>query len=178
LNQPMWKPNSLGTEIASRRLRFRPRRGGRREVVVRIGQPVRSPRPKRGDPWWCPFEIVGLGSLQLSAAAGQDSVQAVILALRGIEGALQSSAKRAGGTIDWLGDTERPVFAHTFFTSVYESAIANLVDGLRLACELIERPGGSRAYEIQSDRLRKLTEAWGFAKGHALRRSHRGKSAG
>jgi hypothetical protein len=91
---------------------------------------------------------------------------------------LHSRAKRAGGTIDWLGETERPIFAHTFFTSVYESAIANLVDGLRLACELIERPGTSRTYEIQTDRLRKLTEARGFSKDYALRRRHRGKNAG
>jgi hypothetical protein len=143
-----------------------------------MGQPVRSPSPSRGDPWWCPFEVVGLGRPQLSAAAGQDSVQALVLALRGIEATLQSRAKRARGTIEWLGETERPIFAHTFLTSIYESALANLVDGLKLACELIEHPGGSRRFEEQTDRLRKLTEARGFSKSWAVRRRNRSESAG
>lgn len=178
MHRPMWKPSSLGTEMASRRLRFRPRAGRGREVVVRIGQPVRSPKPEPGDPWLCPYEIVGLGRHQLSTAAGEDSVQAMVLALRGIELTLQSRAKRAGGTIDWLGEDERPIFAHTLFMTIYEAALANLVEGLRVACELIERPGGSRRFEIEADRLRKLTEQRGFSKGSARRRLRRGKSAG
>jgi hypothetical protein len=175
-SRPMWKPNKLGTEIGSRRLRFRPQRGVSREVVVRIGQPVRSPNPLRRDPWWCPFEVVGLGKPQLSAAAGEDSVQALVLALRGIEAVLLSRSKRAGGVVDWLGDRERPVFAHTFIVEICESAIANLADGLRLACELIEHPGGTRRYQSQTDRLRKLTEARGFSRSYELRRERRNKS--
>ena len=114
-------------------------------------------------------EIVGLGKPQLSAAAGEDSVQALVLTLRAVEVSLLSQAKRAGGGVDWLGELECPMFAHTVFIEAYESAIANLVEGLKLARELIERPGGSVRYEEQTERLRKLTEARGFSRSEARR---------
>lgn len=174
----MWKPEILGTEIATRRLLFRPKRGRRREVVVKIGQPTRSPNPVRSDPWWCPFEVVGLGQRKFSAAAGEDSVQALVLALRGIEVWLLSQAKRAGGKLDWLGELERPMFAHTFFTEAYAAAIANLVEGLQLACELIERPGGSIRYDQQTERLRELVNARGFEKREKRRRKRKASRAG
>src|SRR5215471_12017437 len=83
--QKLWRPTELGREVANRRLSFKPRGGRCRDVIVRIGQPVRGPKAISHDPWWCPFEIVGFGLPKLSAAAGQDSVQALVLALRGIE---------------------------------------------------------------------------------------------
>jgi len=131
---------------------------------VRIGQPVRQPKATARDPWWCPFEIVGLGPSELSAAAGQDSVQALVLSLRAIEAVLLSRAQRASGGIDWLGELERPIFAHTFFEQAYEAAIANLVEGLKLAQELVEKPGGTARFEEQTERLRQLTEQRGFFK--------------
>jgi Domain of unknown function (DUF6968) len=162
--QRLWSPTELGHEIATRRLSFKPRRGRRHDVVVRIGQPVREPKATSRDPWWCPFEVVGLGPRKLSAAAGQDSVQALVLALRGIEALLVYRAQRLGGVIEWLGELERPVFAYTFFAEAYEAAIANLVEGLKLAQELIEKPGGTVRFEEQTERLRQLTDCRGFFK--------------
>jgi hypothetical protein len=105
-----------------------------------------------------------VGPRKLSAAAGQDAVQALVLALRGIEALLMYRAQRVGGVIDWLGELERPIFAHSFFTEAYEAAIANLVEGLKLAQELIEKPGGTVRFEAQTERLRQLTERRGFFK--------------
>jgi hypothetical protein len=51
--------------------------------------------------------------------AGQDAVQALVLALRGIEALLVYRAQRVGGVIDWLGELERPIFAHTFIVEAY-----------------------------------------------------------
>jgi hypothetical protein len=89
----------------------------------------------------------------------------LVLALRAIEGLLLSRAKRAGGTIDWLGELERPVFAHTFFFVAYEAAIANLVEGLKLACQLVENPGGTARFEELTETLRALTAQRGFLEG-------------
>ena len=162
--QRLWHPSELGHEVATRRLSFKGPGSRRRDVLVRIGRPVREPDATSRDPWWCPFEIVGLGRRKLSAAAGQDSVQALVLALRGIEAMLVQRARRAGGVIEWLGELERPVFAHTFFAEAYEAAIVNLVEGLKLAQELIEKPGGTVRFEEQTERLRQLTECRGFYK--------------
>lgn len=73
-------------------------------------------------------------------------------------------AQRLGGLIEWLGELERPVFAYTFFAEAYEAAIANLVEGLKLAQELIEKPGGTVRFEKQTERLWQLTERRGFFK--------------
>ncbi|MFZ5896009.1 MAG: DUF6968 family protein [Myxococcota bacterium] len=118
----MWRPVEVGSVVAVRHLSFKPPRGRRRDVLVSIGQPVQKPGTKSREPWWCPFEISGLGKPKVFSAAGEDSVQALVLALRAIEAALLARAKDAGGTIEWLGELERPVFAHTFFVEAYEAA--------------------------------------------------------
>ncbi len=170
----LWRPAEIGNAIAVRKLSFKARRGRGRSVLVTIGQPVRQPGATSREPWWCPFEISGLGRPELSSAAGEDSVQAMVLALRAIEAALLVRAKHAGGTVDWLGELERPIFAHTFFVEAYEAAIANLVEGLKLAHELIERPGGSARFEEVTETLRKLTDQRGFLKAaRRLRPSRR-----
>lgn len=158
----MWRPAELGPLIAQRHLTFRPHRGRPRKVTVKLGLPVRSPNPEQGDPWWCPYEIIGLGERKVLAAAGEDSVQALVLVMRDLEETLLSRAKRASGEIDWLGETERPVFAHTFFTEAYEAAIANLVEGLKLARELVENPGGSLRFAKQTERLRQIDRKSGL----------------
>ncbi len=131
---------------------------------------MRAPNPERGEPWWCPYQITGLGERKVLATAGEDSVQALVLALNAVELTLLARAKSARGEIDWLGEREKPIFAHTFFTVAYEAAIVNLVEGLKLARELLETPGGSLRYERQTDRLRQLTESRGFSRGHTPRR--------
>lgn len=166
----MWKPTDVGVVVAERQLTFRPTSGRSRRVRVVLGQPMRAPNPERGEPWWCPYQITGLGERKVLATAGEDSVQALVLALNAVELTLLARAKSARGEIDWLGEREKPIFAHTFFTVAYEAAIVNLVEGLKLARELLETPGGSLRYERQTDRLRQLTESRGFSRGHTPRR--------
>lgn len=110
----MWRPRRLGRVIAERKLRLvRPRRP-HGVVIVRFGQPVRTPSPRPGDPWWCPVEITGLGKRSLRPIAGEDSLQALVLAFEFVTNILPVEAERAYGRLDWLGERERLVFANAF----------------------------------------------------------------
>ena len=99
----MWRPRKLGNVIAERTLRFEGPRKPDRVVRLRLGQPVRARRPKRGDPWWCPVEIRGLGNRSLRPIAGEDSVQAIGLAFEFVTHVLPIEAEGAGGHLEWLG---------------------------------------------------------------------------
>ena len=134
----MWRPRRLGKAIAERRLRLvRPRRRAA-IVTVRFGRPVRSPRPERGDPWWCPVEIEGLGKRRLNPIAGEDSLQALVLALEFVTQLLPLEAERAGAQIEWLGERERLVFANTLSSGLAARALQNMVDGLAAVVNLLE----------------------------------------
>jgi hypothetical protein len=159
----LWKPDRLGEPIAERRLKLH-RRGARpKGVRVRFGKPVRTARPRRGDPWWCPVEISGFGSRSLTPVAGEDSLQALVLALKYVTRILPVEAKRVRGRVEWLGESERPVFADTFLLRGYEQAVSNLKAGLRLALPLVERStaGAARRAEAE-ERLRRLLTTSGF----------------
>src|SRR5881392_2597568 len=122
----MWRPRRLGKAVAERRLRLvRPRRRAA-IVTVRFGRPVRSPRPERGDPWWCPIQVAGLGKRQLRPIAGEDSLQALVLALEFVTHTLPMEAERAGGHLEWLGVRERLVFANTLSAGLASTALQNL----------------------------------------------------
>jgi hypothetical protein len=161
----MWKPEQLGEVIAERRLLLR-RRGARpKGVRVRFGRPVRARQAKRGDPWWCPVEIVGLGTRPFKAVAGEDSLQALVLALELVERTLPAKAKRAGGRVEWLAERERPVFAGTFTLRIYEKALANLRSGLRIVVPLVEGSATSPAQRRKMlARINRLLETSGFQK--------------
>ena len=134
----MWRPHRLGKAVAERRLRLvRPRRRAA-IVTVRFGRPVRSPRPERGDPWWCPVEIEGLGKRRLNPIAGEDSLQALVLALEFVTQLLPLEAERAGAQIEWLGERERLVFASTLSSGLAARALQNMVDGLAAVVNLLE----------------------------------------
>ena len=68
----------LGSVIAERRLRVT----GRPEldVRVRIGTPRPFPDAPHND-YYCPYQIVGLGSAKVRYAGGVDAIQALELAL-------------------------------------------------------------------------------------------------
>lgn len=163
----MWKPSGLGDLIAERRLLLRHRGKHAKLVRVRFGRPVRSPRWERGDPWWCPVQILGLGETKMTPIAGEDSVQALVLAFRFVEAALKARGGKAGGQIQWLGERERPIFAHTFLLETMEAAIKNLVDGLRAALDLLENAREGRTRRQTTKGLRRLAESSGFAQSSA-----------
>jgi hypothetical protein len=154
----MWKPSKLGEVIAERRLVARVRHHRSSGVVVRFGRPVQS--PVKGDPWWCPVEITGLGKPRFFAAAGEDSLQALIIAMRAADVKL---AEFGGGEkVAWLGDKERPIFFHTHLIDMYQGAIDNLLAGLRKAIDVIEGAPDARQWIRTVAEIHRLERNHGF----------------
>ena len=93
----MWKPEQLGNVVATRVLTLKID-DVESSVELLVGQPVRSPDAEEGEPWWCPMRF-GVGPDKLWASPGEDSLQALILALELARKLLPFYAKQAGGTI-------------------------------------------------------------------------------
>jgi Domain of unknown function (DUF6968) len=172
----VWRPRKLGSVIAERRLRFAGPRKRARVVSLRFGQPVRSSRPERGDPWWCPVEIRGLGKRSLRPIAGEDSLQALVLAFEFVSRVLPVEAERAGGHIEWLGERERLVFANTLSLGLASTALQNLVEGLATAIDVLENgsAGRPRAAKKMVRQLRALIASGGHTSdpGHVPKPSN------
>ena len=160
----MWRPQKLGKCIAKRELRLRRRRTRARTVTVSFGQPVRSPRSERGDPWWCPIEITGLGRKRLSIIPGEDSLQALILAFEYVSNILPFEAERVGGNLEWLGERERLVFANSINIRLASRALQNLVNGVAAAVTLLENGKDQRSTPAKKllPRLRTLIASGGY----------------
>ena len=163
----MWQPAQLGEVIAERQLVARVRHGRARPLVVKFGRPVRS--PVKRDPWWCPVEITGIGRPRLFAAAGEDSVQALVLALRAADLMLSTGFRKV--QVEWLGDTERPIFFHTHVIEMYQGAIDNLVAALGQAIKLVEGNPDAREWKKSVAELRRIERQNGFSA--RARRSNR-----
>lgn len=99
----MWRPRKVGDIIAERVCEFRSRVGSTKTVTVSFGRPVHSPK-ERDDPWWCPLAIRGAGFDEFLPVAGEDSLQALTLALAYAEVALKREAKRKSGTLLLYGE--------------------------------------------------------------------------
>ena len=163
----MWKPAELGEVIAERRLVARGRHGRPRALVVKFGRPVRSAVNKA--PWWCPVEITGIGKPRFFAAAGEDSVQALVLALRAADVKLATGFRTV--RVEWLGDTERPIFFHTHVIEMYQGAIDNLVAALRQAIKLVEDSPDAREWKKSVAELRTIEQRNGFSlRAHGSKR--------
>jgi hypothetical protein len=94
--------------VARRELSFR--LGSKsRAVIVKIGRAVRQPKASDGDPWWTPLEVRGLGGVDSTSIAGEDSLQSLVLALRFLDSTLPAEARRLGGRLEWLGERWRPI---------------------------------------------------------------------
>jgi hypothetical protein len=99
----LWQPKTLGTVFAERELTFH--KGSRtRRVILAVGRPVKS----RGTltAWWCPLEFRGLGRRRFYALAGEDTLQALLLAVNFAWKTAPRLAAEAGGTLSWLGDLD------------------------------------------------------------------------
>jgi uncharacterized protein DUF6968 len=160
----VWRPRRLGSVIAERRIKLVRRRKPARIVVVRFGRPLRSPRAVRQDPWWCPVEITGLGKRTLRSIAGEDSLQALILAFQFVTLVLPAEAKRSARRIEWLGERESLVFANTHLLNMASEALENLVGGLAKAVAVLESGGGRRPAIARrvSRQLRALIASGGY----------------
>ena len=163
----MWRPSRLGSVIAERRLRLVRRRKPTRTVRVRFGRPLRSPQAERRDPWWCPVEIAGLGRRRLRSIAGEDSLQALVLAFQFVTLTLPAEAERAGGRIEWLDERESLVFANTRLLSMSSDALENLASGLTEAVGILENGGARRPVRrAVVRRLRALVASGGYTSDH------------
>jgi hypothetical protein len=101
------KISDLGTVIASRELDLfeKPR------VSIEIGKPEAFPQ---GGGYYCPYLISGLGDGAVRHAGGEDSVQALELALKKIGATLYTTPEARAGLLTWdcartAGDLGFPV---------------------------------------------------------------------
>ena len=126
----MWRPQALGEVIAERVCDLR--RGDRRigQVTVSLGRPVRAPSPETGDPWWCPVRISGAGIDLEKPIAGEDSLQALLLALEFAADILPAEAQSLGARLDWLGEPEQLVIARQGLDGPPDNAFTALLDRL------------------------------------------------
>lgn len=147
----MWRPDSLGVVIAERALVAKRPDGTKADVGLRIGAPVRGPKVSRQDPWWCPVQFVGLGHDALKPIAGEDSMQALVLALRYAEDLATHMAKKQGLEVRWLDAEERIVFAESHAArKVFEAVhtLANIAnEQLELLAALRALPKNLRPVE-------------------------------
>jgi hypothetical protein len=158
----VWRPRTLGSVIAERTLRVE--RPGRRATAARVkfGRPVRAPRPERGDPWWCPVEISGLGKRRLEKVAGEDSLQALTLAFEFVSRVLPVEADQTGARLQWLGERESLVFANTFASGLLARGLQNCITGLAEAVNALEKPGTRPVARTIARRLRALVASGGY----------------
>jgi len=136
--------------------------------LVRFGRPLRSPRPERKDPWWWAVEFTGLGKRTLRPIAGEDSLQALVLAFQFVTLVLPAEAERVGGRIEWLGERDSLVFANTLLLNMASEALENLAGGLATAVGVLENRGARRAVATRkvARQLRALIASGGYTSDH------------
>lgn len=88
----------IGDIVAQRELEF-VCDAGKESVLVYLGKPVQE----KDGPWFCPYVIKAASFLRQFRAAGEDSMQALILALRTIPTELEVLAKDHKGHFTWFG---------------------------------------------------------------------------
>lgn len=90
---------NIGEIIATRNLHFLDENDIKRTVSVFVGKPQQSPDSL----YYCPFQVIGIGSQKTQAAQGQDSVQALQSALILIAAKLNHLNTELGGRLVWNG---------------------------------------------------------------------------
>lgn len=175
----VWRPRTLGIIVAERALKLERPRRRTRIVSLKFGQPVRSPRPQRGDPWWCPLQITGLGKRRLKTIPGEDSLQALILALEFVHRVLPTESQRADGRLHWFGDYEDLVFGFSSLIGHANQSLQNCVDGLVDSVEALEKGGskGRRNEKQLINRPRALIASGGHTSDPGILDSLSGKQA-
>jgi hypothetical protein len=98
--------HEIGTTVAERILTFAAS-GDSREVTLRVGAPVADDGAKRVAPWRCTIQIEGLDgdAGKPTTIYGEDSLQALVLALDFARRMLPFYARRAGGSLS-AGDED------------------------------------------------------------------------
>jgi hypothetical protein len=108
-----------------------------------------------------------LGRRRLRSVAGEDSLQALVLAFQFVTLTLPAEAERAGGRIEWLGERESLVFANTQLLNMASEALENLASGLAEAVGMLEDGGARRPIaRTVVRRLRALVASGGHTSDH------------
>ena len=129
----MWMPTELGAEIAKRDLVLRLGRR-KRMVRLRIGCPVKARNGRKNDPWFCPIVIERLGPREkVYSIAGEDSLQALVLALDFARRMLPHYAQKAGGTIEWVSKDLDVISPQRELVEHYGQALTETLNGVRNA---------------------------------------------
>jgi hypothetical protein len=79
--------------IAERAYEFAPAAGPEESLVVQLGKPTWTtdlPNPA----WYCTWSVIRAGTTKTMSALGEDSIQALIIALSALRTDLQLIAKR------------------------------------------------------------------------------------
>lgn len=108
----MWSPKTVGVVIAERKCEFLFPKVRNRKISISFGRPVRGRSSPAGDPWWCPVQISGGGFERFETVAGEDSLQALLLAIAFVERSLVQDAKDRGGSIVAYG-VDSPALCHS-----------------------------------------------------------------
>jgi len=98
---------SVGNIIASRELLL----DGEQKATALIGKPRRLPG---SDDWYCPNQIIGIGSEEVKCICGVDPMQALVLSLQMVGAQLYCSVEYKAGRLRWecgavAGDLGLPV---------------------------------------------------------------------
>lgn len=80
----------------------------------------------------------------LTCVAGEDSLQSLVLALHFAAERLPIDASERNGRVEWLGQTEKLIFARAFVTAGLEGAILSLIGGIFRSVALSDRPAAVR----------------------------------
>lgn len=93
---------NIGDIIATRILRLKDENEEHeREIHIRIGKPL----PFQDSPdFYCPYQIIGVGSEKIKYAGGIDAIQAIQLALDRIGAELYNSKEAQSDQLRWEGD--------------------------------------------------------------------------
>jgi hypothetical protein len=106
-------------------------------------------------------QVSGLGRRRLKKLAGEDSLQALILALEFASRVLPVEAERAGGHLKFLDDREGLLFANTFISDLLTRSLENCITGLADAVGVLENGRAGRAGKPLARRLRALIASGG-----------------
>ena len=172
----MWRPTTLGEVIAERS--FVLTKNGRKNgtVRVRFGRPVRGPDTDRREPWWCPFDVRGLGLDGLHPVAGIDALQAIVLALDFVTRVLPEQAARRGLRVEWLGETVRIDLARHSLAARTDEVLAALFMALRDTASLLASTAGADR-RVTRSLSALMQKAHGMKKAKPVARPRRRKRA-
>jgi len=141
----MWKPIEIGTVVAERKLTFQSD-DLQKSVTLVVGQPIRSDIADESASWWCPIQLRGLDD-RVHSIAGEDSLQALVLALEFARTLLKNTAKDDGGTVSWEQDDLDCVTPSRGLINAYSQVAA---EALRVAIDLSEAAAGGDRERLES----------------------------